>query len=593
MESFFNTSIVSAVIFAPLLGALLLGFIPSTEKGQLKVATLATMIVTFLLSLWLYASFEVATPHPQFQFELKKMWMESLGISYHVGVDGVAVTLMLLTGFLGPIVVLAAWNNAGERAKEFCLALLAMQTSMMGTFAALDLVLFFVFWEGVLIPMYLLIGVFGSSDRVAAAVKFFLYTMFGSMLMLVAMLYLYAKTGAAGGGGYSFDYTAMAQVGAKLTLSEQGWLFFAFALAFAIKVPMWPVHTWLPDAHTEAPAAGSMVLAGVMLKMGTFGFMRYAMPLFPQAALHAAPILGVLATIGIVYGSLMCMVQRDMKRLVAYSSVAHLGFVMLGLAALSPQAATGAVYQMVNHGISTGALFLLIGAIYERQHTRKISDFGGLAKIAPLMSVAFLVITFSSIGLPGTNGFVGEFLILSGTFVSGFVSQNTLFDGHPAAWATLSAISTTGVILGAAYMLYLVQRVWFGPAGNPRNDHMPDLNVRELFAVVPLVLTAVLMGIFPQPFIDRIKPVSNEYATRVIAPERAQMARAAEEAPGVPPVPGMPGAPGTPGMPPGMIRMMPANPGGSTVPVQQPPRPVILPPNVRPLMPPGGVRKNP
>jgi NADH-quinone oxidoreductase subunit M len=513
-----NSSLVTAVIFAPLLGALILAVIPGTERSQLKGATLLTMLVSFGLSLWMYLRFEVAG-QPEFQLQDRHDWIPTLGIGYHVGIDGVSATLMLLTGFLGPIVVLAAWNNAGDRAKEFCIALLVLQTAMLGSFAALDVVLFYVFWEAVLIPMYLLIGIFGSENRIYASVKFFLFTMVGSMLMLVAILYLYLHP--ANGAARSFDFPAMLAAANALDGSTQMWLFIAFASAFAVKVPMWPLHTWLPDAHTEAPAAGSMVLAGVMLKMGTFGFMRYAMPLFPQAARQAAPWIGILAVIGIVYGSLMCLTQRDMKRLVAYSSVAHLGFVMLGLAALNPQASSGAVYQMVNHGISTGALFLLIGAIYERRHTRLIAEYGGLAKVAPVMAVAFLIITFSSIGLPGTNGFIGEFMILSGTFTQGVVSDGSIFEHLRLGWIWLAAFGTTGVILGAAYMLTLVQRVWFGPLRNPRNEGMPDLNLREGFAVVPLILAAVGMGIFPQPFLDRINPAAEVFSRRVAATQFA------------------------------------------------------------------------
>ncbi len=512
-----NSMIVTAVIMAPLAGALVLAFIPSSEREQLKVATLVTMVATFALSIWMYSLYQVrpAASASDFQLQLQKSWAEGFGLSYHVGVDGVAVTLMLLTGFLGPLVVLAGWNNAGERAKEFCLALLVLQASMMGTFAALDLILFYVFWEGVLIPMYLLIGIFGSDNREYASVKFFIYTMVGSMPMLVAILYLYTRTSV--NGGHSFDYPAMLAAGSMLDTvpGAQGWLFLAFALAFAIKVPMWPLHTWLPDAHTEAPAAGSMVLAGVMLKMGTFGFMRYAMPLFPAAARSYAPAIGVLSVIGIVYGSLMSLTQRDMKRLVAYSSVAHLGFVMLGLAALDTQGSTGAVYQMVNHGISTGALFLLIGAIYERRHTRLIAEYGGLAKVTPILATLFMIITFSSVALPGTNGFIGEFLILSGTFTSGQIFPNTVFASHPSAWAWMATIGATGVILGAAYMLYLAQRVWFGPLRNPRNEGLADLSVREGFALIPLVVAAIVMGVYPQPFLDRITPTAAAFTQRV------------------------------------------------------------------------------
>ena len=569
----FNSYIVSTVIFAPLLGALILAFIPSTEKGQLKVATLFTMLVTFGLSLWMYFDFQTGPKALEFQLMQKNVWVEHFGLAYSVGIDGVSATLMLLTGFLGPIVMLAAWNNAGERAKEFCVALLVLQTSMMGTFAAMDVVLFYVFWEGVLIPMYLLIGIFGSENRIYASVKFFLFTMVGSMLMLVAIIYVYLKTGDASGMGRSFEYDKMLFAAQHLTETEQLYLFIAFASAFAVKVPMWPLHTWLPDAHTEAPAAGSIVLAGVMLKMGTFGFMRYAMPMFPEATKQAAPWIGILAVIGIVYGSLMCLAQRDMKRLVAYSSVAHLGFVMLGLAALNTQASAGAVYQMVNHGVSTGALFLLIGAIYERRHTRLIAEYGGLAKVTPLLGIAFLVITFSSIGLPGTNGFIGEFMILSGTFTQGRIFGHTIFTGLQLSWVWLAAIAATGVILGAAYMLTLVQRVWFGPLRNPRNQGLADMSWREGFAVVPLVLAALGMGIFPQPFLDRINPAAEIFSRRSAGEALALNATAESPAePEAGPVHPLPAGPVRP-------RPMPAPSGGGLHLGQPGPgaRPVVVP----------------
>jgi len=506
----FHSLIVSAVVFAPLFGALLLTLVPGSEKGQLKVATLLAMLVTFGLALWMYLSFD--PKGPEFQFQLKAAWVSALGLSYHVGVDGVAVTLMLLTGFLGPVVAIAAWHNAGERVKEFCVALLVLQAAMLGTFAAMDVVLFYVFWEAVLIPMYLIIGIFGSDNRIYASVKFFLFTMVGSMLMLIAILFVYLHSG--NGGAHSFDYASMLEAARRLTPTEQAWVFVAFASAFAVKVPMWPVHTWLPDAHTEAPAAGSIILAGVMLKMGTFGFMRYAMPMFPEATRQAAPWIGILAVVGIIYGSFMCLAQRDMKRLIAYSSVAHLGFVMLGLAALNAQSSTGAVYQMVNHGVSTGALFLLIGAIYERRHTRLISEYGGLAKVTPLFAIAFIIIALSSIGLPGTNGFIGEFMILSGTFTQGRIFAGSLFEHMSLAWVWLAILGTTGVIWAAAYMLTLVQRLFFGPLRNPRNHHLADLNLREAFAVVPLVLVAVGMGVFPQPFLSRISPAADRFSRR-------------------------------------------------------------------------------
>jgi NADH-quinone oxidoreductase subunit M len=407
----------------------------------------------------------------------------------------------------------------------YCMSLLLLATAMIGTLAALDLVLFYVFWEAMLIPMYLLIGMWGSERRIYAAVKFFLFTFVGSVLMLLAIFYLWSHSAPAG-QPRTFDYVALQAQMPALTDGAQKWLFLAFALAFAIKVPIWPLHTWLPDAHTEAPAAGSIILAGVLLKMGTFGFVRYAMPLFPAAAAHYAPAVAVLGVIGIVYGSLMCMAQSDFKRLIAYSSVAHLGFVMLGLSALTAESVNGAVLQMINHGISTGALFLLVGYLYERTHTRDMAAYGGLAKVAPAFAAVFVVVTLSSIGLPGTNGFVGEFLILVGTFVSGMANGKLL-----------STLGATGVILGAVYMLWLVQRVYFGPVRKAASHGFPDLTAREWFTVAPLLAAILVIGVYPMPFLSLSRAPADDLIARVagrskaIVPVRPQGAQA-------PPVPG-------------------------------------------------------
>src|SRR6267378_3010508 len=438
--SFVESHLLTLVIFLPVLGAVLIALLPRSEGGQQKGIAFLFSLLTFLISIPLWTGFRAGSG--RYAFEQKTDWAPALGFSYHVGLDGVALLLFLLTTFLGPLVVLSSWKYIQERVNLYCIALLLLETAMLGTLGALDLVLFYVFWEAMLIPMYLLIGVWGSERRIYAAVKFFLFTFVGSVLMLLA-----------------------------------------FAVAFAIKVPVWPLHTWLPDAHTEAPAAGSIILAGVMLKMGTFGFIRYAMPLFPQAALAWAPTIAVLGVIGIIYGSLMCMAQTDMKRLIAYSSVAHLGFVMLGLSALTPEAVSGAVLQMVNHGISTGALFLMVGFLYERTHTRDLSAYGGVAKVAPAIAATFLVVTLSSIGLPGTNGFVGEFLVLIGTFASRTI------DGVPLAVA-----GATGVILGAVYMLWMYQRVFFGPPRKAAEHGIPDLTVREWFTLAPILLAIVAIG---------------------------------------------------------------------------------------------------
>jgi len=480
-------NLLTLIVFLPLAGAVGLVVVPGTEPRQQKFVAFVTSLVTFALSLGLWFAFDGSAAAPEFQFEQRAPWIPSIGIGYHVGLDGVALLLVMLTTVLTPIVILSAWRAVEERVKEFMIALLVLETAMIGTFAALDLVLFYVFWELMLVPMYLLIGVWGSQNRLYATVKFFVFTFAASVLMLIAILYVYFHAGG------TFDYVD-ARAALQVTPEAGRWLFLAFALAFAVKVPMFPLHTWLPDAHTEAPTAGSVILAGVLLKMGTFGFFRYAMPLFPEAALEYRSAIAVLAVIGIIYGALMSFVQTDMKRLVAYSSVSHLGFVMLGLAALSTEGLTGSVYQMLNHGVSTGALFLIVGMLYERRHTRLISEYGGLAGRVPWLATAFVVVTLSSVGLPGTNGFVGEFLILSGTWLSRLASGQLL--------ATLGAF---GVILGAVYMLLLVEKVFFGPLRNPANAGLPDVSVREGFVLVPIMVLIVVMGLVPQPFLDPAK----------------------------------------------------------------------------------------
>ncbi len=489
-------NLLGVVTFLPLAGALLAALLPRGEARQHRALALAVTLATFLLSLLLWFGFDAGPAAPEFQFEARHPWMPGLGIGYHVGLDGVALLLVMLTTVLTPVVVLSTWRAVQDRVKEFMIALLVLETAMIGTFAALDLVLFYVFWELILIPMYLLIGIWGSQNRLYATVKFFVYTFAASVLMLVAILFVYFHDGA------TFDYVD-ARAALQVTPDQARWLFLAFGLAFAVKVPMFPLHTWLPDAHTEAPTAGSVILAGVLLKMGTFGFFRYALPLFPAAALEFRPAIAVLATIGILYGALMSFVQTDMKRLVAYSSVSHLGFVMLGLAALSAEGLTGSVYQMLNHGISTGALFLLVGMLYERRHTRAVAEYGGLAKQVPLLATAFVVVTLSSIGLPGTNGFVGEFLILSGTFLSRLA--------HSTVFATLAAL---GVVLGAVYMLTLVEKVFYGALHKAENRHLPDLSLREGLVLAPMIALIVVMGLLPAPFLAPARPAVNRLVAR-------------------------------------------------------------------------------
>ncbi|MBL8917153.1 MAG: NADH-quinone oxidoreductase subunit M [Archangium sp.] len=528
MNSFFNSvydsRILNLVIFFPLAVAALVAFLPKDEKGQIRAVTLAGMILSFITTLWAWSRFDTHSP-VEFQLEYRMQWLADAGISYHVGVDGLAVALVLLTGVLGPMVVLSSWTFVQERTKEFHIALLVLQTATFGAFCAIDTLLFFMFFEAVLIPMYLLIGVWGSEERQKAALKFFLYTMVGSVLMLLALFAVYFL--AAPSGARSFDYStlynglmnASRELAQNLQQNPDGsgvgrlshvalalytygpWLFAAFALAFAIKVPMFPFHTWLPDAHVQAPVAGSMVLAGVMLKLGTYGFWRFAVPLFPVAARQHQKLFATLALIGIVYGALMCLAQRDIKKLIAYSSVSHLGYCMLGIFAFTAEGATGSAYQMLNHGVSTGALFLLFGMLYERRHARLMSDYGGIARIMPVYAAFFLIVTFSSIAVPGTNGFVGEFLVLLGTFKSNL----------PIAFGV---IATTCVILGAAYMLWMVQKVFFGQVTHQENLALKDLSGRELAAAIPFILLIALMGLKPQPFLDVLNTSTERYVAR-------------------------------------------------------------------------------
>jgi len=406
--------------------------------------------------------------------------MPTLGVSYHLGVDGISLLLVLLTTFLMPLVLLSSWRSIERRWKEFAITMLLLETGMLGVFVALDLFLFYVFWEAMLVPMYLIIGIWGGPNRVYAAVKFILYTLAGSLLMLVAILALYFINGAAT-GAYTFDLPVLARYVLPAGRA-QNLMFLAFALAFAIKVPMWPFHTWLPDAHTEAPTPGSVILAGVLLKMGTYGFLRFCLPLFPQATMAFAPWMFALAVIGIIYGAWVSTVQADMKKLVAYSSVSHLGFVVLGLFTLNPQGMVGAIIQMVNHGLSTGALFLIVGMLSERRHTRLIAEYGGLWKIVPALSVLFLIVTFSSIGLPGLNGFVGEFLILVGAF-----------QVHRLA----AVLATTGIIFAAVYLLWMYQRVIFGDITHEENRALPDLSLREWVILVPVLACIIWIGVYP------------------------------------------------------------------------------------------------
>jgi NADH-quinone oxidoreductase subunit M len=472
--------ILSWIVFLPLAGAILVGVWSRREPAAVKGIAFAVSIATFVLALVMYAAFRPEVG--EMQFTETASWIPAFGIGYRLGVDGISLWMVLLTAFLTPLAILGSWKEIQRRVKGFYVSMLLLETAMLGVFVALDMFLFYVFWEVMLIPMALLIGVWGGERRIYAAVKFFLYTMAGSVLMLVAMLamvYLnYKSTGVL-----TFGYHELSRLG--LPGDVQWWLFGAFFLAFAIKVPMFPFHTWLPDAHVEAPTAGSVILAGVLLKMGTYGFIRFAIPFFPLAARDYTPFIVVLSVLGILYGALMAFVQEDVKKLVAYSSVSHLGFVMLGLFAMNAQGVEGGILQMVNHGLSTGALFFLVGMIYERRHTRLIEEYGGLAKVIPAYAAIFLIVTFSSIGLPGLNGFVGEFTILFGAF-------------RVHRWAT--AWATLGVILGAVYMLWMVQRMIFGGVTREENRSLPDLSAREWAVLGSIVLFIFWIGLAPKPF---------------------------------------------------------------------------------------------
>ena len=484
--------ILSILIFLPIVGIGILIILDRKRHKALKVATLIISVVEFLVSLPLWFNFNNGTA--AMQFVERHPWIPSYGISYYVGIDGFSLLLIMLTTFLTPICVLATWEDINTRVKEFMVCLLALMSGMIGVFVSLDLFLFYVFWEVMLIPMYLLIGVWGNpARRVYAAVKFFLFTMFGSLLMLVAILVLYFHYGATT-GHYTFDLLKL--YGVSLPFNMQFWMFLAFGLAFAIKVPMFPFHTWLPDAHTEAPTVGSVILAAVLLKMGTYGFLRFNMPLFPQAAHFFVPLFSILAIIGIVYGALVSMMQKDMKRLIAFSSVSHLGFVMLGLFTFTMAGVQGGIIQMINHGLSTGALFLIVGVIYERRHTRMIADFGGLCTPMPLFATIFMIVALSSIGLPGLNGFVGEFLILLGTF------KTNMF---------YAIIAATGVIFAACYMLWMFQRVIFGKVENPKNKDLKDLSWREIAIFAPIILFIVWIGVYPSTFLDKTKASTENF----------------------------------------------------------------------------------
>ena len=491
--------ILTIITFLPMVGALLLLLVPKENKAFIMKAATAIAGLDLLLSLplwWLYDR-----TNEGFQFVQQASWIPSLGVSYKVGIDGISLLLLLLTTLLGFIAILSSWTAITDRVKEYYVYLLLLQTGMMGVFIALDLFLFYVFWEVMLVPMYFLIGIWGGPRKLYAAIKFFLYTLFGSVLMLLGILAIYFHYGKVT-GTYTFDIEALHHMGAWTTpewIALQMLVFVAFFIGFAIKVPMFPFHTWLPDAHVEAPTAGSVILAAILLKMGTYGFLRFSLPMMPVATLRYMPWLLSLSVIGIIYGAMVAMVQKDWKKLVAYSSVSHLGFCMVGIFSLNWQGLNGGVLQMVNHGLSTGGLFLIVGLIYERRHTRMISDFGGLSKVMPKFAVYFAIIMLSSIGLPLLNGFMGEFPILSGIFQVRDPHFNFLFGHSPKWWSVLTA---TGIVLGAAYMLWLYQRTMFGKLDKPENQSLTDLNFREVATLVPLVILCFWIGLYPKPVFD-------------------------------------------------------------------------------------------
>ncbi len=484
--------LLSLLVLLPLVGGVAVLAIGRGREGFARHIALLASLVTFVISLIVWVRFDATSA--AYQFVERYTWLPDFGISYHIGVDGISLLLVVLTTFLTPISLLCAWESIETRVREFAFFMLALEAAMIGVFVSIDLFLFYLFWDAMLIPMYFLIGVWGYDRRIYAAVKFILYTMTGSVLMLIAIIWI-AYHHQSVQGVPSFDLVDL--VALDIPAALQTWLFLAFAVAFAIKVPLFPFHTWLPDAHVEAPTAGSVILAGVLLKMGTYGLLRFAFPLFPEAAMTFAPYVAILAVVGIVYGALVAMVQPDMKKLVAYSSVSHLGFVVLGICALNINGVQGAMYQMLAHGISTGGLFLIVGMLSDRRHTRLISEYGGLKAVTPRLVTAFLLITLASIALPGMNGFVGEFLILLGSFSGRF---------DPDRARIYTAVAASGVILSAVYMLWMFQRVNYGPLTNDKNRGLRDLSLREWFVIAPICAMAIVMGVVPNVFLRPMEP---------------------------------------------------------------------------------------
>jgi NADH-quinone oxidoreductase subunit M len=493
---------LTLVTFFPLVGVLVLLFINNEQKNALRWTALITSLITFGISVWMLVQFNPGDPDLQLVVNLPWIQVAGWNISYYMGVDGISILLVMLTTFLTPISILSTWNAVEDRVKDFMLFFLLLEVGMVGVFLAQDLFLFYIFWEFTLVPMYFLIGIWGGPRRMYAAIKFFLYTMAGSILMLLAILWL----GIYKGTFLVPELVAMGGIPADIQL----WLFIAFAVAFAIKVPMWPLHSWLPDAHVEAPTAGSVILAGILLKMGTYGFVRFNLSMFPQASIQAASVIAILAVIGILYGAMVSYAQKDVKKLVAYSSVSHLGFVMLGLFAINAVGIQGGILQMINHGLSTGALFLIVGMIYERRHTRDMDAFGGLWKVMPVYAVLTLIVTLSSMGLPGLNGFVGEFTILLGAYGSQVLAS---------PW--FAGLAAIGVILAAVYMLFMFQKMFLGPVDKDENRKLLDLNAREIITLIPLLIFIFWIGLYPSPFFNLMAPAVDKL---VAAMQTASMA---------------------------------------------------------------------
>lgn len=500
--------ILSFITFFPLVGILLICLMKDHQHELIRWVAFLTAMVSFVFSIPLYFHFDANTWNMQFVEYIP--WVKDFGISYHLGIDGISLLLVLLTTFLSALAILSTWTAVTKQVKGYMVSLLFLEIGMLGVFCALDFFLFYVFWEVMLIPMYFIIGIWGGPRRIYAAVKFFIYTMSGSVLMLIAILYLYF-THYLQTGEYTFNI--MTYHGIQLPVNVQFWLFMAFFLAFAIKVPMFPFHTWLPDAHVEAPTAGSVILAGVLLKMGTYGFLRFSLPIFPEASIKFMPVVMVLAVIGIVYGALVSIAQDDIKKLVAYSSVSHLGYCMLGMFAMNTEGIKGSIIQMINHGLSTGALFLIVGMLYERRHTRLISEYGGIMKVMPIFATIFLLVAFSSMGVPGTNGFVGELLILIGAF---------------KAHIGYAAVAMLGLVFGAVYLLWMYKRVMYGEITKEDNRTLKDMNGRELAYIMPIMLFIFWIGLYPKPFLDKMSTSVDHLLKTVKTTECAQTPKSSE-----------------------------------------------------------------